>query len=210
MVAFGAIACNPAMGRVLSLTLLVALISLHCARQDLIPIEQGLPEGGEARHYISDVPFFPQSKYQCGPASLASVLNYHGCRVTPEEIAETIYEKRLKGTLNIDLIHFARRMEFNARPYRGSLADLKGHIAGDRPLIVFHDLGYPLLPIRHFSVVIGYDDAEGILILHSGKRSNKAISYERFLRSWAAMGYWTLLILPHEGDGDSFDIPTSR
>ena len=122
---------------------------------------------------------------------------------------EAIYKKRLKGTLSIDMILFARRMGFDARAYRGSISDLKGHISKDRPLIVFQDLGYPLLPIRHFSVAIGYDDAEGILILHSGKRINKIVSYERFLRSWARMDYWTLLILPNREAGDSLNLPTS-
>lgn len=210
MVAFRAIACHPAMGRVLSLTLLMGLISLGCSPKGLIPLEKGGPEDREVGHYISDVPFFPQSTFQCGPAALASVLNYYGCPVTPGEIAKAIYSERLRGTLNIDLILFAQRMEFNARDYRGNLIDLKGHVAKDRPLIVFQNLGIPLLPIRHFSVVIGYDDTRGILILHSGKRSNKAISYERFLRSWAKMDYWTLLILPHEGEGDSFHILSSR
>jgi ABC-type bacteriocin/lantibiotic exporter with double-glycine peptidase domain len=197
------------MRKAFSLAMLVGLVSLHCARQDIIPPKQGLLQGGETRYYITDVPFFPQSKYQCGPASLASVLNYHGCRVTPEEIAEAIYEKRLKGTLNVDLFLFARRMGFNASAFKGSISDLKDSISKERPLIVFQDLGYPLLPVRHFSVVIGYDDAKGILVLHSGKRKNKLISYERFLRSWAKMDYWTLLILPTSRDGDSFDTSTS-
>jgi ABC-type bacteriocin/lantibiotic exporter with double-glycine peptidase domain len=196
MVAFRDIGCYPAMGRALSLTLLVGLISLGCSPKGLIPPEKGGPADREVRHYIPDVPFFPQSTFQCGPAALASVLNYYGCPVTPGEIAKAIYSERLRGTLSIDLILFAQRMEFNASPYSGSLADLKGHIGRNHPLIVFQDLGYPLLPIHHFSVVIGYDETRGILILHSGKRRNKTISYERFLRSWAKMDFWTLLILP--------------
>jgi len=202
MVDFEALACHRTMRKALSVAMLAGLVSLHCARKDFIPLEQGVSEDREIRYYISDVPFFPQSKYQCAPASLASVLNYYGCRVTPGEISKAIYRKRLRGTLSIDLILFAQKMEFNARAYRGDLTDLKNHIAKDRPLIVFQDLGYPLLTIRHFSVVIGYDDAEGILILHSGKRINKVIPYERFLRSWREMDYWTLLILPSKGDGD--------
>lgn len=209
MVISEALGRHRTMRKALFLTVLVGLISLGCARERLVSLEEGNPEGRETRHYISDVPFFPQSKYQCGPAALASVLNYYGCRVTQETIAEEIYNKRLKGTLSIDLILFARRMGFNARAYRGSISDLKGHISKDHPLIVFQDLGYPLLRIRHFSVAIGYDDAEGTLILHSGKRINKVISYERFLRSWAEMDYWTLLILPNRGDGDSLNMPTS-
>ncbi|MCK5553438.1 MAG: PA2778 family cysteine peptidase [Deltaproteobacteria bacterium] len=190
------------MKKVLFLAMLVGLVSLHCAREDLISLEQGFHEDREFGHYITDVPFFPQSKYQCGPASLASVLNYYGCRVTPEEIAKAIYTKRLRGTLNIDLLLFAQGMGVYARAYRGDLTDLKNHISKDRPLIVFQDLGYPLLPIRHFSVVIGYDETKGILILHSGKRANKATPYKGFLRSWAKMDNWTLLILPKRGAGN--------
>ncbi len=197
------------MRKALSLAMLVGLVFLYCARQGLIPAERGLLQGGETRYYITDVPFFPQSKYQCGPASLASVLNYHGCRVTPEEIAKAIYRKRLRGTLNIDLLLFAQGMGVFVKAYRGDLTDLKDQISKDRPLIVFQDLGFPLLPIRHFSVVVGYDDAEGILILHSGRQRDKAVSYRKFLRSWREMDYWTLLILPNLGAGDYFDMPTS-
>ena len=197
MVVFGALACHRMMIKALFLTIFVSLVSLRCAHEGLIPLEKEAPEDRETRHYISDVPFFPQSKYQCGPAALASVLNYYGCPVTQGEIAKAIYRKRFKGTLSIDLMLFAQKMGFNARPYRGNLTDLKGHISKDRPLIVFQDLGNPFLSIRHFSVVIGYDDTERILILHSGKRINKVISYEKFLKSWAEMDYWTLLILPN-------------
>jgi len=209
MVISEASARHRTMRKALFFTILMGLVSLRCAREGLISLEKGDLEDREIRHYISDVPFFPQSNYQCGPAALASVLNYYGCQVTPGEIAEAIYEKRLKGTLSIDLTLFARRMGFNARTFKGSISDLKGHISRDRPLIVFQDLGYLLLPIRHFSVAIGYDDAEGILVLHSGKRAKKATPYKGFLRSWGKMDNWTLLVLPNRGDGDSFDTPTS-
>jgi ABC-type bacteriocin/lantibiotic exporter with double-glycine peptidase domain len=209
MVISKALGHHRTMRKALFLTVSLGLISIGCARQGFIQVQTAGTEDTEIRHYISDVPFFPQSKYQCGPAALASVLNYYGCRVNQGTIVEAIYKKRLKGTLSIDMTLFARRMGFDARAYRGSLTDLKGHILKDRPLIVFQDLGYPLLPIRHFSVVIGYDDAEGILVLHSGKRINKVISYERFLRSWAEMEYWTLLILPNGEEWDSSDLPTS-
>jgi ABC-type bacteriocin/lantibiotic exporter with double-glycine peptidase domain len=186
----------------LVLAVLVGLIFLSCVREDLTHLEGDVPEDRGVSHYISDVPFFPQSKYQCGPASLASVLNYYEYRVTPEEIAKAIYRKQLRGTLSMDLLLFVQGMGFDAMAYRGNLTDLKDHIASDRPLIVFQDLGYPLLPIRHFSVVIGYDETKNILILHSGKRANKATPYKGFLRSWVKMDNWTLLILPKRGAGN--------
>lgn len=190
------------MRKALILMILVGLISSRCAREGFLPPEKEGLEDRCIKHYISDVPFFPQSRYQCGPASLASVLNYHGCRITPEEIADVIYRRELKGTLSIDLILFAQRMGFEANAYRGDAADLKSHVAVNHPLIVFHNVGRPLLTIRHFSVVIGYDDNKGIIILHSGKHRDKVISYGRFLKSWEEMDYWTLLIRPHGEDGN--------
>ena len=189
------------MKRTLFLTILMGLVSLGCARQGLIPHEKGRAEDPENRYYISDVPFFPQSEYECGPAALASVLNYYGYEVRPDEIAKAIYRKRLRGTLSMDLLLFAQGMGVFVRAYRGDLTGVKDQISKDHPLIVFQDVGYPLLPIRHFSVVIGYDETKGILILHSGKQANKAIPYKGFLRSWAKMDNWTLLILPKREAG---------
>jgi ABC-type bacteriocin/lantibiotic exporter with double-glycine peptidase domain len=187
------------MRRILITMVFVGLISSRCAGGAFIPQEKGGKEDRDTSHYISDVPFFPQARYQCGPASLASVLNYYGCRITPEEIADAIFRRELKGTLSIDLILFAQRMGFEASAYRGTVADLQGHVAGNRPLIVFQNVGDPFLSLRHYSVVIGYDDTKGIIILHSGKHRDKVISYDRFLRSWEEMDYWTLLILPRGG-----------
>ena len=42
--------------------------------------------------YVEGVSFYPQTEYQCGPASLAAVLNYWGKSVSPEEIAEAIFQ----------------------------------------------------------------------------------------------------------------------
>ena len=46
-----------------------------CARSPVLsPVGERLPERVE----LSDVPFFPQSAYQCGPAALATMLNQRG------------------------------------------------------------------------------------------------------------------------------------
>ena len=46
--------------------------------------------------YVKQVPFYPQTQYQCGPASLATVLNYWGRHVTPEQIAQEILPRLSK------------------------------------------------------------------------------------------------------------------
>src|SRR3972149_12481 len=62
------------------------------------------------RNYVQDVPFYPGEEYQCGPSVLAGALNYLGYDIKPEDISEEIYLHGIKGTLNIDMISFARRM----------------------------------------------------------------------------------------------------
>ncbi len=64
---------------------------------------------GSQTRLIENVPFYPQTEYQCGPSSLAGVLNFWGVHVTPEVIAEEIYSKSARGTLNIDMVLYAQR-----------------------------------------------------------------------------------------------------
>src|SRR5438034_3250204 len=61
--------------------------------------------------YVKQVPFYPQTQYQCGPASLATVLNYWGRHVTPEQIAQEIYRPGMKGTLSLDLWQYAKAQD---------------------------------------------------------------------------------------------------
>ena len=58
---------------------------------------------------IDDVPFYPQDDYQCGPASLASVISFWSDSVRPAEIAEEIFRKSVRGTVTIDMILYAQR-----------------------------------------------------------------------------------------------------
>src|SRR5207237_9306004 len=60
-------------------------------------LPQGLPEHVE----LTQVPFFPQDEYQCGPAALATVLASSGVKVTPEELVAQVYIPERKGSLQI-------------------------------------------------------------------------------------------------------------
>lgn len=62
---------------------------------------------------IDNIPFYPQEEYQCGPASLASALNYWGVHVTPDDIAKEIYSESARGTLNIDMILYINKKGLN-------------------------------------------------------------------------------------------------
>jgi len=143
---------------------------------------------------ILSVPFHPQEGFQCGPASLAGVLNHWNINVSPEEIASEIYSKSAKGTLNIDMVLYAEKRGLKARQYRGNLEDIKSKIDAGYPLIVLVDKGFLVYQKNHFMVVIGYQE-EGLLA-NSGREQHKFIPVKDFLRSWERTKFWTLWITP--------------
>jgi ABC-type bacteriocin/lantibiotic exporter with double-glycine peptidase domain len=145
---------------------------------------------------IEYVPFYPQEIYQCGPSALASVLNYWKIPVTPEQIAEEIFSKSARGTLNLDMILYAQGKGLYAEQYRGGVESLKTDIDAGFPLIVMVDYGFSLYRQNHFMVVMGYSD-QGI-IAHTGREQEEGIPWDDFLRSWEKTGYWTLLIKKSE------------
>lgn len=165
-----------------------------CSSPAAIPASNGAP--GPNEWYISGVPFYPQVAYQCGPASLAAVLNYWGRRVTPDEIATAIYSPRLKGTLSLDMWQYARAQQFQADMRRGSLEDLKAHVHANIPVIAFLNLGYEWLPGGHFVVVVGLDPDKRSVITYSAQEQNSRIPYDRFLNAWRKTNFWTLVVRP--------------
>lgn len=150
--------------------------------------------------YIKGVPFYPQEDFFCGPASLSSILNFYGLMTNQEEIAKEIYVSKLKGSLTIDLLSYAKKNGFNAQFYKGSIEDLKKNIKAKKPLILFLNLGFNFFPVRHYLVVIGIDEGEEKVITYSGRKKNKVYSFETLLKAWKKTGYGTLKVLPKDID----------
>lgn len=148
----------------------------------------------EVSQVIEKVPFYPQQEYQCGPASLAGVLNYWGVDISPEEIATEIYSKSAKGTLDVDMILYAERKSLKPHHYKGSLEDIRSNIDSGYPLIVLVDYGFWVYQQNHFMVVVGYNENE--IIANSGKDRLKSIPLKNFLKSWEKTEFWTLLVTP--------------
>jgi predicted double-glycine peptidase len=154
----------------------------------------GMPEAQKQGnlHLIQNVPFFPQEDYQCGPASLASVMNYRGVFVSPDDVAKSIYSRSAKGTLGIDLALYAHSRGLEASQYKGEMDDLRAKIDSDQPLIVLVDYGFSVFQANHFMVVIGY--SEGGVVVNSGRQEKKFVPLDDFMKTWKKTGYWTLLI----------------
>jgi len=173
-------------GRLLFLSLILPFLSF-CA---------GTPhvEKSKVGQIIENVPFYPQEMYQCGPASLAGILNFWGVTVLPKEIAAEIYSRSARGTLNLDMILYAERRDLKATHYEGSFDDLRKKIDAGYPLIVMVDYGFWIYQQYHFMVVLGY--YENGVVVNSGKDQHKFILLSDFLKSWKRTRYWSLLITP--------------
>ncbi|MEZ5541830.1 MAG: PA2778 family cysteine peptidase [Pseudomonadota bacterium] len=148
------------------------------------------------RQELEQTPFFPQSRYQCGPAALATVLTARGVAVTPAALTERVYVPALHGSLRAEMTATARHFHMLAYPLRASLADLLTEIAHGNPVLVFQNLGLQWLPRRHYAVAIGYDLETGEIILRSGTTRRWRTTLATFERTWARGDYWALVILP--------------
>jgi predicted double-glycine peptidase len=168
--------------------LVLFLLSSGCATVDNVSEVQRRSD----LHLVRNVPFFPQEDYQCGPASLAAVLNYQGASATSDEVARAIYSRSARGTLNIDMVLYAQSRGLRAAQYKGGLDDLREQIDAGRPLIVLVDYGFSVIRADHFMVVVGYND-EGVIV-NSGRQEGAFIAWDDFVRAWEKTGYWTLLV----------------
>jgi ABC-type bacteriocin/lantibiotic exporter with double-glycine peptidase domain len=152
---------------------------------------------------VLQVPFFPDHTDQCGPSVVASVLTFWGTPATPSELKREVYTSQLKGSLSIDLMLAAQKRGFKAHLYSGSVEDLKSELGKGHPVIAFLNRGYDFLPVGHYVVINGFDDARQGLYIHSGTKKNKFITYKRFAGFWNKTQRSTLLILPPDHDKES-------
>ncbi|WP_250658095.1 PA2778 family cysteine peptidase [Alkalimarinus coralli] len=145
---------------------------------------------------IANVPFFPQQRFQCGPAALATVFNYRGLNITPDELKDEVYLPKREGSLQVELTAATRKRGLIAYPLAPSLIDLFKEIDGGNPVLVLQNLGIQLIPKWHYAVVAGYDMEESTITLRSGTTQNLTMPISTFEHTWERGSYWGLVILP--------------
>lgn len=160
------------------------------------------PDTGASRHalpeqiVLEDVPFFPQERYQCGPASLAMMLNSQGLKTNPEILKELVYIPGREGSLQIEMIAGARSHGMLVYPLNGKLESMLTELAAGNPVLVMQNLRFGWWPQWHFAVVIGYDATQKDLILHTDTRERQRVALEVFTNTWGRTGNWSVVILP--------------
>lgn len=135
-----------------------------------------------------------QGTHECGPAALATVLKFYGMQVTLEEVREAVYSEKLKGTLTIDMLLYAKSLGLHARHYAGSIEDIKARLLEGKPLILFTMRTFGRMRLGHYIVVLGFNDADGTVIASMGRGRLEALTIDKLQRLWARGGFSTLLI----------------
>ena len=147
---------------------------------------------------IKNVPFYPQAKFFCGPTTLSEALNFYGHSTTPESIAPSLFIPGREGSLQLEMISAARTYGLLAYSTQSDFETLFALIDNDVPVIVFQNVATSWFPMWHYALVIGYDQTEQKIILHTGETKAHEMSYELFERVWQRGNYWMLALLKSE------------
>ena len=153
------------------------------------------PPGKATSQYLAEVPFFPQERHQCGPASLAMMLSWSGQEIKPQDLSAQVYTPGRKGSLQPALITAARRHQRVAYHVQG-VPELMAELGAGHPVLVLQNLGLSWIPRWHYAVVVGIDFDEQVIILHSGTTAGKHVSFRVFENTWSRSNFWGLLVLP--------------
>lgn len=153
------------------------------------------PPNVASSHVIKAVPFIEQQTAQCGPTTLAMVLDYYGQKSDMEILTSQILTQNKNGSLQTNMVGGARRQGMMAMTLSG-FSDLLKEVDAGHPVIVFENLALSWWPQWHYAVVYGYDLDRQLVYLHSGKDQSISLSFARFEADWRLGNYWGLVVLP--------------
>jgi hypothetical protein len=181
------------------LTLWAAVLLLVPGCTTLIPQTVNLrtdwPAGVARRVELTQVPFYPQDEYQCGPAALAMTMNTGGARVTPESLVPEVWLPSRRGSLQLEMLAAPRRHGMVSYRLAPRYADMLREVAAGNPVLVLQNVGM-LLPQWHYAVVNGFDYETGSLFLRSGLNARQEMPFSFFERTWLPGGYWAMVVTP--------------
>lgn len=184
--------------RLLRITVLLGLAALLSACAGRAPV---MPAPSELASFpnrvvLESVPFHAQNAYQCGPASLAMVLNHRHISATPDGLKDRVYLPERNGTLQVEMVSAARERDLLVYPLERKLTAILSELNAGNPVLVMQNLAFDWYPQWHYAVVIGYDLAAEEMIVHSGLNAAQREPFGVFMRTWDRADRWARVMLP--------------
>jgi hypothetical protein len=143
-----------------------------------------------------DLPLIRQDAlYDCGLASLSALCAYWGVEIPAEERALLAWTAAENSGLSGDEVRGAlERLGLEVYLFEGSLdratTGVYGQVdAGRPPMVMLSDDG----ELRHYELVLGYDEPRGHLILLDPMRGEVLVPVDVFEREWNRCRRFTLL-----------------
>ena len=176
------------------ITLFAAAALLTAAAASASESRPGNATSKPGRIIIDGVPFVKQKDKYCGPAAMASVMQFYGRDVGQDEIAEAVYTPGIDGALISDMENYARAEGYETEAVNGSEESLTALIDEGVPAILLVDMGKWKVSVPHYYVVYGYDASKKTFILHTGDKGGQEITFEELDGEWKKMNRLVLVI----------------
>lgn len=145
---------------------------------------------------MASTPFFPQERYQCGPAALAMSLHAAGVAVAPETLVPQVYVPQREGSLPPEMLAAGRRNGTVSMTIPPRVDALLAELAAGNPVIVLQNLSLSWAPLWHYALAIGYDLGRAEIILRSGTTEREVMPLSTFENTWERSGYWGMVTVP--------------
>lgn len=173
---------------------LLFFLSACASTPQTVRLEEHPPEHIQPQAELTSVAFFPQREYQCGPAALATILDYSGINITPDDLTSKVYIPQRKGSLQLEMIATARSYGLLSYKLAPKLSALLKEINNGNPVLVFQNLSLAIWPQWHYAVAVGYNLNTSELILRSGTMRKYKISFATFERTWQRAKHWSYVV----------------
>lgn len=178
-------------------SILIAFIFLAGCAAPLqsVRLSQSIPDELSTPVELTSVPFNPQERYQCGPAALATLLQWRGVEISADELVPEVFVPGREGSLQLEMVAAARRHDRVPLILPPDVTALLTEVKAGNPVLVLQNLGLSWYPRWHYAVVVGFDMEGNQLVLRSGTEQRHIVSLTLFERTWRRGGYWAAVIL---------------